>query len=211
MSNSSCKGFSMAARAESHRLRCALPYLSPFTVQVASEPAVGTLRSTIIPAKPSHSGSLPRTALVIAISRATREMVTLFAFKILFETWILQVSQWIARSLELLIERRFLAITKTKLCWRRSVPSLPSRETMRGTSNSGFGRTAFAAEPGLQRFATIYTPNRRISSRYSCALRFQENSAALFRPCAAMVARRSSFADRPTMACRHPSASSGSI
>jgi hypothetical protein len=51
----------------------------------------------------------------------------------------------------------------------------------------------------------VYLRRRRISSRYDCALRFQENSAARFRPSAAIVARSPSFPAKPIIASRQRS------
>ena len=45
--------------------------------------------------------------------------------------------------------------------------------------------------PGIFELHYTGSSRRRISSRYSWPLRFQENSAALFRPCKDIVARRS--------------------
>jgi hypothetical protein len=85
-SNSNCSGFNTFAKAASHWLRSALPYLIPFTVQLASALDLGMIRSTITPMKPLHSGSLALTALVIANSSSARVKVRRFVFKNLSES-----------------------------------------------------------------------------------------------------------------------------
>jgi hypothetical protein len=59
--------------------RFAFPYLIPLTSQFAPMRDAGAKRSTMIPTKPLHSGSLLLTAFVIAISRAAREIRVRFA------------------------------------------------------------------------------------------------------------------------------------
>jgi hypothetical protein len=86
-SNSNCSGFNTFAKAASHRLRFALPYLIPFTAQPASAFDLGMIRSTITPTKTLHSGSLALTALVIATSSTARVKARRFVFKYLSESF----------------------------------------------------------------------------------------------------------------------------